>query len=194
MRVRDIRTAFSLNTSGWRKTTVANSMSSKPIATNTRSRMRKDAIEKARLLPVGHPEVVILSEKSAQLYEPSGREVCISITGPNKPLPPLSGRFHAVLRLAFSDITEPVDDSDYVLFNEGHATEILGFARRWREVDRVVIHCHAGLSRSPGIAMGLSELFAWGSTTDLQQQHPMANAWVRKELVRVGRGAITPQG
>jgi predicted protein tyrosine phosphatase len=55
----------------------------------------------------------------------------------------------------------------------------------------MVIHCQAGLSRSPGIALGLCEVFSWGSVTELEQKHSMANAWVRKELVRVGRELIT---
>jgi predicted protein tyrosine phosphatase len=134
------------------------------------------------------PEVLILSEKNAQLYEPSRREVCISVTGPGKPLPNLSAQFLRVLRLAFSDITEPIDDPDYVLFNAQHAEEIIGFVRQHeRDVDRIVIHCQAGFSRSPGIAVGLCAVFGWDSPAELQQKHPLCNNWVRDELIRAGR-------
>ena len=152
--------------------------------------MRKAAKRSARLRPVGHPEVVILSEKNAQLYEPSGREVCISITGPKKQFPSLSDRFAAVLRLAFSDITEPMDHPDSVLFNDGHAKEIVTFIGDWRDVNRIVIHCQAGLSRSPGVAMGLCELFSWGAVPE--ENYPLCNQWVRRELVRVGRLLAEP--
>jgi hypothetical protein len=139
--------------------------------------------EKGRVLPL----VVVLSEHEAQLYEPSGREVCISVTGPSKRLPDLSARFLAVLRISFSDITEPIDHPDYLLFNPQHAEEIVNFARQWAGVDCIVIHCHAGMSRSPGIAMALCELFGFRSATTWERSHPMWNKWVRGELVRVGR-------
>jgi predicted protein tyrosine phosphatase len=135
---------------------------------------------------VSQPEIIILSERDAQAYVPSGREVCISVTGPHHPVPPLSEQFTAILRVAFSEIARPIDLPDYVLFNDQHARQILAFAKRWRDADRLIIHCQAGLSRSPGIAIGLCELFSWCNISDLEQKHSMANAWVRRELVRIG--------
>jgi predicted protein tyrosine phosphatase len=136
------------------------------------------------------PQILVLSEKRAQAHEPAGREVCISVTGPDKPLPDLSPRFLAVLRLAFTDITEPTGLDTDVLFTHAHAWRIVRFATRWRHVDRIVIHCQAGLSRSPGIAIGLCELFEWGSTSELEEQHPLWNKLVRRELVRTGRAGL----
>ncbi len=142
-----------------------------------------------RALPT--PEVLVLSERDAQLHQPVGREVCISITDPGKPLPVLSIRFLAVVRLAFSDITEALDHPDLVLFDERHALEILWFVSHWRKVDRIVIHCQAGVSRSPGIAAGLSELFGWRLPLRLHDRDSLGNRWVRDELIRVGEGAAT---
>ena len=135
----------------------------------------------------------MLSQFDAQNYEPTRREVCISVTGPTRPPAVLSDRFLAVLRVSFSDITEPVDRPDHVLFNEEHAREIARFAADWRDVDRMVVHCQGGMSRSPGIAAGLCELFAWGSAAAWEKSHPLWNKWVRGELVRVGREMITGQ-
>jgi predicted protein tyrosine phosphatase len=126
----------------------------------------------------------------AEAYEPSGREVCISVTDPEKLPAPLSARFAAILRLGFTDITETTGLERDVLFNEDHARQIVAFIRQWRHVNRVVIHCRAGLSRSPGIAAGLCELFSWGSADDLQKKHSLCNRFVRRELVRVGRGIL----
>ena len=137
------------------------------------------------------PEVLVLSERDAQLHHPARREVCISITDPGKPLPFLSTHFLAVLRLAFSDITEAIDHPNYVLFNERHAMEILWFVSLWGKVDRIVIHCQAGVSRSPGIAAALCELFGWGLPSRLQDRNAPGNRWVRDELIRVGEGAAS---
>jgi predicted protein tyrosine phosphatase len=137
------------------------------------------------------PTVIVLSERAAQFYEPTLREACISITGPTRPVPLLSDRFHAVLRIAFSDVTEQTDLPGYLLFNEHHAETILRFARGCHDLDRVVIHCQAGLSRSPGVAMALCELFGWsGASADWEKSHPLLNTWVRKELIRVGRATL----
>jgi predicted protein tyrosine phosphatase len=104
----------------------------------------------------------------------------------------LSNAFTAVLRLAFSDIDEPSSDPADLLFNEEHAREIVNFVRPWTDVDRIVIHCLAGQSRSPGIAMGLCELFSW-ELGEMEERYPYWNPWVRTELVRVGREMLLRQ-
>lgn len=133
------------------------------------------------------PAVLVLSQTMAERYEPSGREVCISVTDPGKLPARLSTRFAAILRLVFTDITEPIDHPNYIVFDATHAATILHFVRDWPDVDRIVVHCRAGFSRSPGIAIGLTELFEWGPIEPLLTQHALCNHWVRKELVRVGR-------
>jgi predicted protein tyrosine phosphatase len=136
------------------------------------------------------PELLILSRKKAEVYEPSGRELCISISDAgNEPLPRLSNAFVDILRLAFSDIDQPSDDPSEVFFNDDHACQVTDFVRRLTPVDRIVVHCMAGQSRSPGIALGLCELFSW-ETGDLEERYPFWNPWVGQELVRVGREAL----
>jgi predicted protein tyrosine phosphatase len=138
------------------------------------------------------PEVLILSENRARRYVPAGKEICISVTDPGKPTALLSDRFLAVLRLAFTDIAEYVEDPWDVVFTPQHAGEIVRFVQKWRDVDRVVIHCRAGLSRSPGIAMGLCDVFSW-PLGEMEREHPLCNKWVRRELARVGREVTKKQ-
>jgi predicted protein tyrosine phosphatase len=133
------------------------------------------------------PDLLVLAKRSALNYEPERREVCISITDPDDRAATLSPAFIAVLRVAFIELDEP-DDPRQLLFNDRHATAILRFVEQWRDVDRIVIHCMAGQSRSPGIALALCELFGWDAA-DMQERYPGANPWVRNELVRVGRAA-----
>jgi predicted protein tyrosine phosphatase len=130
--------------------------------------------------------MLILSENSARLYVPARRAVCISVTDPGKPTALLSDRFLAVLRLAFTDIAEVAEHPWHVVFTPQHAEEIVHFVQKWRDVDCVVIHCHAGLSRSPAIAMGLCDVFSW-PLGKMEREHPLCNRWVRRELARVGR-------
>ena len=106
------------------------------------------------------PELVVLSREEAERYEPRGVEVCISIADPDAAPARLSPRFAAVLRLHFSDVTEAGEPTD-VLFDAEHARVITEFLERWPGAGRVVVHCHAGASRSPGVALGLCDLRGW---------------------------------
>jgi hypothetical protein len=131
------------------------------------------------------PEVIVLSVEKAEAYEPVGAEICISITDPKAPPVRLSPRFADVLRLSFNDIVASPLPSD-VLFGAEHARHILTFLRRWPRAERIVVHCIAGVSRSPGVALGICDLRGWRIEL-LEERYPSWNRRVRSELVRVGR-------
>ncbi len=62
-----------------------------------------------------------------------------------------------LLQLAFADTADP-DRSDS--FTSSHAAELLDFVKKvWDRVDALLIHCEAGLSRSPGVAAALSRIY-----------------------------------
>jgi hypothetical protein len=126
-------------------------------------------------------ELRILSREAAEQYEPQGVEICISITDPAAPAAELSPGFAAVLRLAFSDIVA-VETPEDVLFAPHHAAAVAGFVGQWRHADRLVVHCHAGVSRSPGVALGVCDRFGW-PVTALEASYPSWNRWVRQVLV-----------
>jgi predicted protein tyrosine phosphatase len=129
---------------------------------------------------------VVVSEERARAYEPEGREICISITNPRAAPVELSPRFLAVLRLVFTDVCGPSPYAWDALFSPAHAREILDFVAAWPDVDRIVLHCKAGQSRSPAVALALCELCG-AEVSELEAQFPLWNSWVRSELVRVAR-------
>jgi predicted protein tyrosine phosphatase len=126
------------------------------------------------------PEFVVLSREEAERYEPGDREICISIADPDADPARLSGDFAAVLRLNFTDILEQGDPSD-VLFSDEHAEAITRFIDTWPDAKRIVVHCHAGMSRSPGVALGLCDMRGW-ATAELERSHPGWNRLVRTAL------------
>jgi predicted protein tyrosine phosphatase len=126
------------------------------------------------------PEFVVLSREEAERYEPGEREVCISIADPDTDPARLSRRFAAVLRLNFTDVVEPEDPSD-VIFSDDHARAIRDFIDSWPDAARIVVHCHAGMSRSPGVALGLCDIRGW-ATAELERSHPGWNRLVRTAL------------
>ncbi|HJX86368.1 MAG TPA: VOC family protein [Gemmatimonadales bacterium] len=126
-------------------------------------------------------ELRIFSREGAERYEPQGVEICISISDPSMPAARLSPRFAAVLRLGFSDIVA-VESSADVLFAAAHAGAIVAFVERWRHAERLVVHCHAGVSRSPAVALGLCDRHGWPAA-GLEEDYPYWNRWVRQVLV-----------
>ena len=60
-----------------------------------------------------------------------------------------------ILRLEFDDVTQHIDNS-YHLFDYSHARKILEFVRDCGNED-ILIHCHAGVSRSAAVAKFLND-------------------------------------
>ena len=131
-------------------------------------------------MPNRSPEFVVLSREEAERYEPRGKEICISIADPAAPPARISERFAAVLRLNFNDVIERGEPSD-ILFCEEDARAIRRFVGSWRSAERVMVHCNAGVSRSPGVALGLCDLHGW-ATAALERSHPGWNRLVRSVL------------
>ena len=132
------------------------------------------------------PKFIVLSREDAERYEPGVREICISIADPDADPALVSKDFLAVLRLNFTDIIEQADPTD-ILFSEDHARAIREFIDTWPDATRIVVHCHAGISRSPGVALGLCDIRGW-ATAELERSHPGWNRLVRTAL------AAKPQG
>jgi len=125
-------------------------------------------------------ELRVLSRDAAEKYEPRGVEVCISIGDPNAVPAKLSRAFAAVLRLTFNDIEANPSKGD-ILFAAEHAGEILRFVRKWQHVDRIVVQCEFGVSRSPGVALGVCDSYGW-PVEELEQGFPSWNRLVRRLL------------
>lgn len=131
------------------------------------------------------PEFVVLSREEAEFYEPRGKEICISISDPDASPARVSSRFAAVLRLNFNDVVERGEPSD-ILFAEDHAREIRKFLDAWPKAERVMVHCNAGVSRSPGVALGLCDIRGW-ATAALERSHPGWNRLVRSVIAAEGK-------
>lgn len=66
--------------------------------------------------------------------------------------------WHSVLRLEFDDIDSPQDP--YQMFNANHANQIIDFVDRIQnghEVESILVHCRAGISRSAAVAKWIAE-------------------------------------
>ncbi|HJQ12934.1 MAG TPA: hypothetical protein VJ840_18025 [Gemmatimonadaceae bacterium] len=130
--------------------------------------------------PRSAPELVVLSREEVERYEARINEICISISDPSAQPARLSPRFTAVLRLSFDDVVERGEPSD-ILFALEHASAITDFIERSPDARRIVVHCNMGMSRSPGVALGLCDLRGW-ATAELERKHPGWNRLVRSVM------------
>jgi len=144
----------------------------------------RKAKEKKSVSHAAAPELLVLSREDAEAYEPRGREICISISDPDAEPARVSPRFVSVLRLYFNDITERGEPSD-ILFAHEHAMSIAQFIDGWPSAERVVVHCNMGVSRSPGVELGLCDLRGW-ATAQLERSYPGWNRLVRTVMNEAG--------
>lgn len=82
----------------------------------------------------------------------------ISISAPNdKPKLPINKNRIDILSLEFHDLDEPY--KDYKIFSKEDAYSIFEFLKQNKNIRDIVIHCDAGVSRSPAIAAALAKIF-----------------------------------
>ena len=82
----------------------------------------------------------------------------ISISAPNdKPKLPINKNRIATLSLGFHDIDKSL--KEYKIFSKKDAYKIFEFLKLNKSIKNIVIHCDAGISRSPGVAAALAKIF-----------------------------------
>ena len=113
----------------------------------------------------------------------------ISITEPGEVLIKFSQGWEAILPLQFDDIDRPTApikivgqdvDRNLILFHKAQAINILDFIEEAKDMTMLVIHCHAGISRSVGVKVALEKII---SDRDVYNQYPLHNKYVSRLLL-----------
>jgi hypothetical protein len=101
-------------------------------------------------------KIIVLPISSAQNFAPGKLWYSISITDPGMQHPPLGDIFcEGVLRVAFDDIE--FQRAGKSLITNDQAKEIWQSVDSvWDKIEVLMIHCHAGASRSPAVAKAIS--------------------------------------
>ena len=152
-----------------------------------------DALEQRHPTPAPRPAsppppVRVLSRAGAEAYQPElPYEICISISGTPGDRAALSAGFRDVLRLTFGDVDprEAGATTEKTPFAGEHARRILDFLARHPDAQRLVVHCFAGESRSPAVALALHDAGLAGAQDE--SRWPKHNRWVRERLARAAR-------
>ena len=112
-------------------------------------------------------QILVMSQKKAEDFIPETNKsyVCISITDPEGGFAYLKDKYYLnIFRLQFHDIDKNIMESlgnFYFGMNEEQVKDIKIFLNKyWDKIDYILIHCHAGISRSAGIAAAIEKFYS----------------------------------
>ena len=111
-------------------------------------------------------------------------DMVISISSPNFSIPRLHDpKMFGVprLNLHFQDVTRVIESAGRIFepMSEAQAKQIVDFAEEYHPwCRRLVVHCDAGASRSPGVAIGLARFFPFSDENTLRDLFPRFNVTV----------------
>jgi len=126
--------------------------------------------------------IYFLSEAEAVQLEPTCNRVMVSVTVPYKIADIKEDGWAApVLRLQFHDID--MFTRAFTLFNEEHAAKIINWLEEYISVlsgnVMVLVHCHAGISRSAAIAKFIAD---WAELKNFNHKYTLYNKHVYSML------------
>lgn len=110
--------------------------------------------------PRGVPLILVLSRTEAVLARPIRRGVIISIRAPGTEPPRLSPNWKAVLSLEIEDV-DLNGKLDPEVDLRTPAEAIAAFVRAHSRAPQILLHCHAGASRSRSTAAAICESYGW---------------------------------
>jgi predicted protein tyrosine phosphatase len=128
-------------------------------------------------------KLLVLSKSKAESFIHEQPWACISIhDSHDNPAKINKVQQVGILQLCFDDINQPCDDLK--MFTEEQAIETLDFVKKvWDKVELLMIHCYAGICRSPAIAAMISKIY-YGDDLHFYQ-HYTPNSWVYQTIYQV---------
>lgn len=128
----------------------------------------------------------VMDLDEAERYEPLPTQVCISITTPAAKADLRDGWLD-VLRLQFHDMD--VEGPSWSLMTDDQARRVVEFVRYHRHAD-FVVHCEAGLSRSPAVALAVHEILTGEAPPEATEKvFHLHNRYVRRKVLEAADGA-----
>ena len=131
----------------------------------------------------------------AQVVAQSGADSLVSLLSPPFQAPRLAEIApERRLTLGLSDIVAPLDGQ--VLPEQAHVESLIEFFRRWDRARPMVVHCYAGVSRSPAAAfIGLCALDAAPEIEIARKLRRLSpSATPNKRLVELADALLSRQG
>lgn len=124
--------------------------------------------------------VQFMSQSQAESLTAEADTALISITEPGDPQAAVDPEWKHLLRLSFHDVDQDRGEG-FRLFDEMHARQILDFVESLpEEINYVIVHCHAGISRSAAVA----KVIASATGASFNEKYSLYNKHVYSVLNR----------
>ena len=126
--------------------------------------------------------IIVCNRDKAESHKFHFPHLLISISAPNdKPKLPKNKNRIATLSLEFHDFDRQYDG--FKLFSKEDALNVFEFLKQNKDIKNIVIHCDAGISRSPAIAAALAKIFNGDDSKYFEKYLP--NMLVYKTMIDV---------
>ena len=135
--------------------------------------------------------IKVLSKVAVEGQDFGRNAFVISIVSPGNEHPKFTSEF--LLRCQFNDVREDlmIDSGITSAMNKGMAEHIVDVAMEHRDVETWIIHCEAGISRSPAVAIGLARYLKCTPTAkELERMFPCYNKHVESLVSTAARKEI----
>jgi predicted protein tyrosine phosphatase len=139
--------------------------------------------------------IIVLSRKWAKQFKCDKPWAAISVSTQPGDFPELSAENRlGLLRLCFWDISKPslrqLEAEDPKLFTREQGREILDFVdEHWDKIDTLLVHCEAGMSRSPAIASAIISIkYGEGADAEWFKTYHLLNRFVYKLITEEYHG------
>lgn len=140
-------------------------------------------------------KIHFVSQIVAEQMQPNDKMACISVTSPNG-WAKLKNNWKDVLRLEFDDIDRLHPDISLLvgtnLFSKDQAQEVVEFLDKNKDVDELIVHCMAGISRSAAIARFAAERFNCNDFLRKFEKYDLYNKHVYRMLKLVDNPEWNP--
>jgi predicted protein tyrosine phosphatase len=143
-----------------------------------------------------------ISKKKAEAFtdtKDSEKRILISITTPGESRSTGYCReailhmdaWRDVLRLKFHDVEPELDGYDYVIFSHDDVKKIFDFLKKHEdEIDEVVVHCEAGISRSAAVSKFIAVIYG----LEFPENYMLYNRNIFSTLMRLYGEAFYDKG
>jgi predicted protein tyrosine phosphatase len=134
----------------------------------------------------GNMKIFVLSRDMAEKFCIDNENTyAISITDPNLPLAKLKLMENNILRLQFHDIEQAIKTLDGKVFfpmTESDSWKVASFMKNNnKNMDILIVHCEAGISRSAGVAAAISKFFM--NSDDYYFRTFLPNRWCYRKVL-----------
>ena len=132
--------------------------------------------------------IQVCSRRGAREFKSDVPWAAISITSNPHVWPDLSEENRVgLLQLYFLDRTQHGEDT----ITQEHVQQILDFVKEhWDKIDGLLVHCDAGLSRSPAVAAAIAKIFIGEGEDQPYFQRYWPNYLVYKMILEAHFGSI----